>query len=608
MEETVMDTERIPKREDIEERFRWDLRPLFPGDGEWESLFAELEKKIEGYGRFRGKLGESAGLLREALDFDLEISRALDRLYTYSHLKSDENKADQRYLGLHQRAVSLYTKTSELSSFMGPEIQSIDDGIMAQYLADPALAELGFYMERILREKPHTLTVEIEQILAMGGEIAMAPSQIFGQLDNADLVFGTLKDDKGAERELSHGNFSSFLQSRSREVRENAFFQYYKSYDAVKNTVAAAYSHSVKKDIFYSRVRKFGSSREASMFSDNVPPRVYDSLVKAVRGNLDPLFRYLDFRKKVLGLKDLHFYDTYVPIVEQVDFSMSFEEAADTCVSALSVLGDEYVSVLKKGLTGGWVDRYENRGKRSGAYSSGCYDSPPYILMNYRDDNINSLYTLIHEAGHSMHSYFSNKSQPFHYHGYSIFVAEVASTFNELLLTDHLLKRHEGDPRMTAYIVNREIDDIRATLYRQTMFAEFEAAAHEIAEKGEPLTLDSLRGTYNGLLKAYFGGSMVIDDVLSLECLRIPHFYSPFYVYKYATGISAAIALSEAVLSQGGGAAERYLRFLSLGGSMYPLDELAEAGVDMTSPAPVNKALEYFDSLVARLSEAHSAL
>jgi oligoendopeptidase F len=598
----------VPDRKDIDVRSQWDLSPLFRNDDEWESLFGGLEKKSAGYAGFRGSLHESAGTLRRAIDFDLDVSRGMDRLFTYAHLRSDEDKANQRYLGLYQRAITLYTRISELSSFMGPEIQSIDDATIEGYLKDPLLEEYRFYLERILRDKPHTLSGEIEEILAMGGEIAMAPSQIFGQLDNADLRFGTILDDRGQERELSHGNFSSFLMSRSREVREKAFFQYYRSYDAMKNTIAAALSHSVKKDFFYSRVRRFGGCREAALFSDNVPGEVYDSLVKAVRSNLSPLFRYLDFRRRVLGLEDLHFYDTYVPIVDSVEFSMGYEEAVDVCVESVKVLGGEYASVLKEGLLHGWVDRYENRGKRSGAYSSGCYDSPPYILMNYRDDTINSLYTLIHEAGHSMHSFFSNRARPFVYHGYSIFVAEVASTFNELLLTHHLLARYAGDPRMTAYVLNREIDDIRATLYRQTMFAEFEAAVHAAAERGEPLTLDALRGTYRGLLGDYFGSSMVIDEELSLECLRIPHFYSPFYVYKYATGISAAIALSQAVLHGRDEARGRYLDFLSMGGSRYPLDELDGAGVDMRSPEPVGRALQYFDGLVTRMIDSFGAL
>ncbi|MBN1534413.1 MAG: oligoendopeptidase F [Spirochaetes bacterium] len=603
-----MAEQRVPDRNEIDDSSKWDLSPLFSNDDDWESLFVELENKSAGYAAFRGTLHESAETLRRAIDFDLDVSRGMDRLFTYAHLRSDEDKANQRYLGLYQRGVSLYTRMSELSSFMGPEIQSIDNESMARFLKDPALGGYRFYLERILRDKPHTLPGEIEEILAMGGEIAMAPSQIFGQLDNADLRFGTILDEKGRERELSHGNFSSFLMSRSREVRETAFFRYYRSYDAMKNTIAAALSHSVKKDLFYSRVRKFGSCREAALFSDNVPGAVYDSLLSAVRANLSPLFRYLDLRKRVLGLEELHFYDTYVPIVGSVDFSMSYEEAAETCVDALAVLGDEYTTVLKEGLSRGWVDRYENRGKRSGAYSSGCYDSPPYILMNYRDDTINSIYTLIHEAGHSMHSYFSNRMQPFIYHGYSIFVAEVASTCNELLLTHHLLERYAGDRLMTAYILNREIDDIRATLYRQTMFAEFEDAVHSAAERGEPLTLDALRGAYRGLLGDYFGSSMVIDEELSLECLRIPHFYSPFYVYKYATGISAAIALSQAVLQGGEDDRRRYLDFLSMGGSRYPLDELDAAGVDMRSPEPVTRALQYFDGLVRRMIDSAGSL
>ncbi len=598
----------IPVRNEIPDAHRWDLSPLFASDDDWESLFANVEDDLPRYDDFSGRLGESTSLLKKIIEFDLDLSRRLDRLYTYSHLKSDEDKTNQHYMGLHQRSVNLLTRASELSSFITPEIQSIPDSVMDGMMRDPALAGYRYYLEKILRYRPHTLSAELEHVMAMAGEISRAPSEIFSQLDNADLTFGFLADESGVEIELSHGNFSTFLMSRDRSVRERAFLQYYRAYEEHKHSISSALLHSNKRDFFYSRVRKYSDCRRASLFSDNVEDGVYDNLVETVRKNLDPLFRYFRFRKEVLGVTELHFYDTYVPIVKDVPFSMPYEEAVKTCVAALEPLGPDYTGTMERGLLGGWVDRYENRGKRSGAYSSGCFDSPPYILMNYRDDNINSLYTLIHEAGHSMHSLHSIRRQPYVYHDYTIFVAEVASTFNEALLSRHLLGIHEGDPKMTAYILNREIDNMRATLFRQTMFAEFEALTHREVESNRPLTLSVIRKLYRDLLEVYFGGAMAIDEELTLECLRIPHFYSPFYVYKYATGISAAVSLAQRVVEEGESARERYLAFLSLGGSMFPLDQLRAAGIDMSRPEPVEGAICYFNELVDRLMDIYSSL
>jgi oligoendopeptidase F len=372
--------------------------------------------------------------------------------------------------------------------------------------------------------------------------------------------------------------------------------------------LAATLLHTIKKDLFYARVRHFGNCRAAALFADRIPESVYDNLIETVRSNLAPLFKYLNFRKQALALSDLHFYDTYVPVVNDVTFDIPYEAAVDMGIQAMRPLGDEYLKVLQEGLLGGWVDRYENRGKRSGAYSAGSYDSPPYILLNYEAQNINSVYTLLHEGGHSMHSFYSNKHQPYVDHDYTIFVAEVASTFNENLLSRYLLDHYKNDPARTAYILNREIDNIRATLFRQTMFAEFEKITHRIVEDNKPLTLDAITGAYRELLEAYFGDTLVLDPELSLECLRIPHFYSAFYVYKYATGISAAIALADKVVNEGASAAAAYLNFLKLGGSKFPLDELDHAGVDMRSPEPIQRAIQYFSGLVDRLIDTCQAL
>ncbi|MFW6366435.1 MAG: oligoendopeptidase F, partial [Spirochaetota bacterium] len=418
------------------------------------------------------------------------------------------------------------------------------------------------------------------------------------QLDNADFSFGTVTNSKGETRELSHGNFNTFLMDRDRTVRQTAFFQYYEVYDSHRYSLAAALASSMKKDWLHARIRNHASCRSASLFSDNVDVSVYDNLVAATRANIGGMSAYMELRRLVLDLDSLHFYDTYVPMVDTVDISIPYEEAVEICLEALSPLGSEYTGILREGLLGGWVDRYENRGKRSGAYSSGCYDSYPYILLNYDSSNINSLYTLIHEAGHSMHSYYSVQNQPYHYHDYTIFVAEVASTFNETLLSDHLMKRYSHDPLMKKYIINRELENLRGTLFRQTMFAEFEHVIHSLVETDTPVTVETLRHEYRKLLDFYFNGSIVIDDVLELECLRIPHFYSAFYVYKYATGIAAAISLAERVIAGETPALDNYLKFLSLGGSMFPLDELKTAGVDMTTPGPVEKALARFSTLI----------
>lgn len=595
----------IPQRNTTPAEHKWDLTPLFESDKRWETMFVEVETQLSSYQNYNGHLKGSVAIFKEAIDFHLGLTRKIEKLYTYAHLKSDEDKSNQLYQGLHQRALNLLTRSSEAASYMAPEIQAIPNEIINRYMQDPSLDDLRFYLEKILRYKPHTRSEMEEQILAMSREIANGPSQVFGQLDNVDLKFGTITDDSGNEIELSHGNFTTFLISSHRELRKKAFFQYYQAYQDHKHTLAATLSNSIKKDFFYSRVRNFNNCRSSALFSDNIQETVYDNLIESVKRNLQPLFKYLNFRKKALGLKELHFYDSYVPLIEDVDFRMPFEEAVDVAVSAMAPLGKEYCKVLEEGLLGGWVDRYENRGKRSGAYSSGCYDSPPYILLNYDEHNLNSLYTLIHEAGHSMHSYYSKKNQPYVDHDYTIFVAEVASTFNEDLLSRYLLEVYKDNPKMKAYILNREIDNIRATLFRQTMFAEFEQITHAIVEAHDPLTLEVMTENYHQLLQIYFSDSLVLDPELSLEYLRIPHFYSAFYVYKYATGVSAALALAEKVVREGETARQAYLSFLKLGGSKFPLDELLDAGVDMRSPEPVERAIAHFGGLVDLLIEMH---
>jgi oligoendopeptidase F len=598
----------VPDRKDVADEHKWNLSALYESDQTWEAGFTAAEADLGAYDKFKGHLQDSVAVFKAAIEFHLLLTRRLERVYTYAQLKSDQDKSNQFYLGLHQRALNLFTRASERASFMTPEIQALADEVIGEYLADDSLQAYAFYLAKILRYKPHTRTESEEHLLAMTREIASGPSQVFGQLDNVDLNFGSISDDNGNEVELSHGNFSTFLINPSRDVRKKAFFQYYRAYQNHRNTLAATLAHSIKKDFFYTRARRFTNCRVSALFGDNVPEAVYDNLIQTVKCSLAPLFKYLEFRREVLGVDELHFYDTYVPIIGDVEFRMPYEEAVEVSIKALAPLGEDYGRILKKGLLGGWVDRYENRGKRSGAYSSGCYDSPPYILLNYEQNNINSLYTLIHEAGHSMHSYFSREHQPFVDYDYTIFVAEVASTFNEDLLSRYLLELYQDNPKMRAYILNREIDNIRATLFRQTMFAEFEKITHTIVEANKPLTLDVICDEYRQLLEIYFGDALSLDPELSLECLRIPHFYSAFYVYKYATGVSAAIALADKVVREGHAARQAYLNFLTLGGSKFPLDELSDAGVDMGTPEPVARAIAHFSVLVDQLIEAYRAL
>lgn len=590
----------LPNRAEVKAADTWDLSSLFPNDAAWEKAFAEWSGAIDGYSTFKGTLGESAARLAEYLDFDVQLDRQAERVGTYSFLKCSEDMGDSKYQGMNQRFLSVASKAAELASFARPELLAIPEERMASFQRDPALERYRFTLERIIRYRPHTLSAGEERVLAMQGEMAQAAPNAFGQLNDVDLRFGSLKDEKGRALPLSHGTFSKFLQSPARAVRKKAFQQYYREYEEHAHTLSACLAGSIQKDVYYARVRGYASAREASLFDDNVPVAVYDQLIEGVRRHLPSVHRYLSLRRRALGLRELHHYDTYVPLVAGVKKTHSWKDACDVVTTAVAPLGKDYQKVLSKGLVGRWCDRYENKGKRSGAFSAGSFDGDPYILMNYEPDVLNHVFTLAHEAGHSMHSYYSAKHQPFHLYNYTIFVAEVASTFNEQLLLDHFLTSAKSK-KERAYLLNKAIDDIRATIVRQTMFAEFEKAVHASAEKGEPLTLEGFQQEYRRLLEAYFGAEFVIDDALTLECLRIPHFYRAFYVYKYATGLSAAIALSRKVLKGGRADRDAYLHFLQGGGSKYPLELLKDAGVDMTTSEPLDAALDHFAQLVEEL-------
>jgi oligoendopeptidase F len=601
-----MKAKKLPARSQVKPDDSWDLASLFKNDAEWELAFTAWEKQIPRYEKFRGTLGDGPAALAKCLAFDSDFDREGERIGTYAHLKTAEDMAAsdyQRMMGRYEHAATL---AAEAASFIRPEILSLSAKTLKEYIDAKPLQRFKLQLERLIRYKPHTLGQGEEKLLAMQSEMSGAAGRVFRQLTDADLKFGMCRNEKGESVELSHATFSSFLRSPSPAVRKRAFHQYYEQFKGHENSLAAAYSSSVQKDVYYAKARGYASAREASLFHDNVPVAVYDNLIAAVRGKMPAVYRYFDLRRRKMRLRDIHHYDTYVPILSELDTRHTWKQAVDSVVTSLAPLGKDYCHVLAEGLNGRWCDRYPNQGKRSGAFSSGSYDGWPYILMNYQPDVLDHVFTLAHEAGHSMHSHYSARHQPYETYNYTIFVAEVASTFNEQLLSRHLMQKAatvgRGD-KHRAYLINREIDAIRGTIIRQTMFAEFEKISHALVEAGEPLTVDTLKTEYGKLLADYFGPEFVIDEELKLECLRIPHFYSAFYVYKYATGLSAAIALSERVVNGGKSELNDYLSFLKGGCSKWPLDLLRDAGVDMASAGPVDTALAYFERLVGELDE-----
>lgn len=598
---------KLPARGKVKLSDRWDLGSLFPADEApadeaWEKAFKRWEKRIAEYGKYQGTLAEGAAALATCLKFDAAFDRAGERIGTYAFLKTTEDTANSTYQAMQSRFIGVASRAEQAASYIRPEILAIPKAKMKRFLSDKRLAPYRLLLERLLRFRPHTLGKKEEKLLAMQTEMAQAAGQTFRQLNNADLKFDPVKNEKGEWIELSHATLSTLLHSSKRSVRKAAFHKHYAQYTAHENTLAATLGGSIQRDIYYARARNYPSALEAALFPDRVPVAVYDNLIASVHRHLPALHCYYDVRRRKMGLRDIHLYDTYVPILADLQVRRSWNQAVDLVIRALAPLGSDYGAALEKGLRGRWCDRYENRGKQSGAFSCGSFDGDPYILMNYQSEVLDHVFTLAHEAGHSMHSYYSSKSQPYLYYNYVIFVAEVASTFNEQLLADYLMD-HARDDRQRAFLVNRQIDAMRGTIFRQTMFAEFEKIAHQLAEDNEPLTVDRFKSVYRELLERYFGPDFVLDDELSLECFRIPHFYRAFYVYKYATGMSASLALAERVTGGGRRELDDYLRFLAGGGSKDPLDLLRGAGVDMEQPAAVDGALNRFDRLVNELDE-----
>ncbi|MDA8697058.1 oligoendopeptidase F [Rhodopirellula sp.] len=595
-----MTTNQLPSRESVRAEDSWDLSSLYADNESWEVDFKRLDSLIPDFENYRGKLGESAETLAAALSFDSEFDRIAERLGTYAFLKTTEDQGNSDYQAMKARFQNLAVRAGQASSYMRPEIMSIPETTIDTMLEDEQLSLFRLQLQRLLRYRKHTLSDQEERLLAMQGEMASAAGNAFRQLNDADLRFGEIEDHQGKAIELSHATFSQFLINPNQDIRKKAFDQYYEQFASHENTLAATLAGSIHRDVYYARVKNYSSSLEAALYPDNVPIDVYDNLIQAVRDSLPSVHHYLDVRRRKMGLESLHHYDTYVPILSNLDKTHSWDQAVDVVIESLQPLGQEYTTTLEAGLRGRWADRYPNRGKQSGAFSCGSFDGAPYILMNFKPEVLNDVFTLTHEAGHSMHSWYSAKHQPFEYYNYTIFVAEVASTFNEQLLTEYLLK-NASDDQERAYLINNELDSIRATVVRQTMFAEFEKRTHEMAEAGEPLTVRSFKQVYRELLEAYFGQDFVIDESLDLECFRIPHFYRAFYVYKYATGLSAAVALSRRVLEGGAQELSDYLNFLKGGCSKDPLELLRDAGVDMSSPEPVKTTLERFKTLTDEL-------
>lgn len=587
-------TKELKKRSEIPVELTWRLEDIFATDEDWEAEYKKLEEDLPEIETFQGELATSADKLYNLLKLQDELSERLGKLYTYAHMRYDQDTTNSFYQGLNAKAEMLLTKASSVMSYIVPEILAIEEEKIEQFLNEKE--ELKLY-EKVLRDiakrRPHVLGEKEEALLAEAGEVLSTASQTFGMLNNADLTFPTIKNEDGEEVELTHGRYSTFLESKERRVRKDAFQALYDTYGKFKNTFAATLSGNIKKDNFYAKVRNYDSARQAALSNNHIPEEVYDNLVEAVNERLPLLHRYVELRKKVLGVDQLHMYDLYTPLVPEVDMKVSYDEAKEYVMKGLEPLGSEYQSVLQEAFENRWIDVEENRGKRSGAYSSGAYGTNPYILLNWQD-NINNTFTLAHELGHSVHSYYTRKHQPYRYGDYSIFVAEVASTTNEALLNDYLLKNLDDDKEKT-YILNHFLEGFRGTVFRQTMFAEFEHDIHMRAQNGEALTADKLTEIYYELNKKYYGPAMVSDEEIGLEWARIPHFYYNYYVYQYATGYSAAMALAQQILDEGEPAVKRYIEFLKAGSSDYPIEVLKRAGVDMNSKQPILDALDVFE-------------
>ncbi|MEK5184146.1 oligoendopeptidase F [Solibacillus sp. FSL R5-0691] len=593
----------ILTREEVPEQLTWDLTTIFESDEAWEAELKEVEQLSKKAPEYKGKVAESAESLYNTLQFSDALYERLSKLYVYSHLKHDQDTTNSKYQDLDGRIRSVLTNAGAAWSFITPEILALDEATLNSYVE--SYEPLSLY-EQSLKElnlgRPHILSAEKEELLAQFSEVTSTSGKTFSALNNADLEFPKIKGEDGEEVQITHGNYITMLESDNREVREAAFKAVYKTYGQYKNTFATTLAGNVKAHNANAKVRNYNSARHAALSNNFIPEKVYDQLVSTIHDYLPALHRYVELRKKVLGLDELHMYDLFTPLVKEVKMEVTYDEAKKTMVESFAPLGKEYQEIVQKGLDSRWVDVLENKGKRSGAYSSGTFGTNPYVLMNWQN-NVNNLYTLAHEFGHSMHSYYSRANQPYQYADYSIFVAEVASTCNEELLFDHLMKTLDDD-KQKIYLLNQWLDGFRGTVFRQTMFAEFEHMIHELDAKGESITSEKLTSIYYDLNKQYFGDAMTVDEEIGLEWARIPHFYYNYYVYQYATGQSAATALSKQILEEGEPAVERYINnFLKAGCSDFPIEVLKAAGVDMESPEPIALACQVFEEKLEELEK-----
>jgi len=594
---------KLKKRSEIAQEYKWKIEDLFADDMQWHKEVEEIQALKETLKSYQGRLGESAETLYEYLSLSDQLDQLMERVYVYANQKSHEDTGNSIYQDLSDKATNLMMEVSSALSFATPElIQIPEETVKRFYKEKMELLQYQRMIEEIYKDKPHTLSSEMEELLANTAEIADGPDNAFSMFHNADLKFPTIVGEDGEEIEITHGRYSKLMESSVRRVRKETFDGLYSSYKKFKNTLASLYSTNVKKDIFYAKARNYHSSLERALSDSRIPLDVYQNLIEAVHDNLPAMYQYMEIRKKALKVDELHMYDIYAPIVSDYKIEVTFEEAKQIVKEGLKPLGKEYLSILQEGFDNGWIDIYENEGKRSGAYSWGAYGTHPFVLLNFQN-TLNNTFTLAHEMGHAIHSYYSDKTQPITYAGYRIFVAEVASTCNEALLMAHLIANSK-DKKEKAYLINYHLEQFRGTLYRQTMFAEFEMLTHQMAEEGKALTADTLCSLYYDLNKKYYGEHVIADEDIALEWARIPHFYRSFYVYQYATGYSAAIALSKRILEKGETAVEEYIHnFLCGGSSKDPIELLKGAGVDMSTKEPVEQALKVFADLVNQLEE-----
>lgn len=592
----MMENRKLNTREEVDARCKWAIEDLYKNDEDWKSDYELLKSRIPELAKFRGRLGESAQVLLSMQKLSDELNQLLEKVYVYANQRLHENTDNSTYQNLASQAQGLLVELSESMSFVEPELMELPDGTIETFLKEnKELSVYRQYFENIIRQKKHVLPTEQEALLAAMGDVAESPKDIFSMFNNADICFPEITGEDGHPVQVTHGRYMSLMQSDNRQMRKSAFEAMYGVYGDWRNTLAAMYRANVKQEAFLAKAHKYTSDLEAALDGSHIPIKVYEQLIEAVHESMPLMYRYMKLRKKLLGVDELHMYDLYVPMTEQDHSEIPFEQAKETVLEGLAPMGEEYLNLLREGFDHGWIDVYENQGKRTGAYSWGAYGTHPYVLLNYQG-TLHDVFTLAHEMGHALHSWYSDEHQPYIYAGYRIFVAEVASTCNEALLIHHLMEQSKkaGNRKKTMYLINYFLEQFRTTLFRQTMFAEFEKITHSLQEQGETLTADRLCEIYYDLNKLYFGDEICVDREIAMEWARIPHFYTPFYVYQYATGFSAAIALSRRILEKGEPAVEQYKKFLKGGSSMYPLELLKMAGVDMEQKAPVQDALAVF--------------